>query len=41
MIEPYYDNNGITIYHGDAGEVLPCLGRIDLLLTDPPYELES
>jgi hypothetical protein len=26
-----------TIYHGDCREVLPSLGRFDLLLTDPPY----
>ena len=36
-IKPYYDQDGITIYHGDCREVLPTLGRFDLLLTDPPY----
>jgi DNA modification methylase len=39
MIEPYYQKDGITIYHGDCAEVLPELGRFDLLLTDPPYGL--
>lgn len=34
---PYYDHGGITIYHGDCREILPGLGRFDLLLTDPPY----
>ncbi len=34
---PYYDHGGITIYHGDCREILPHLGRFDLLLTDPPY----
>lgn len=36
---PYYqdDRSGITIYVGDAREVLPTLGTFDLLLTDPPY----
>lgn len=34
---PYYDNSGITIYHGDSRDVLPTLSRCDLLLTDPPY----
>ena len=33
----YYDHGGITIYHGDCREILPSLGRFDLLLTDPPY----
>lgn len=37
MIEPYYEKDGITIYNGDCAEVLPELGRFDLLLTDPPY----
>lgn len=34
---PYYEHAGITIYHGDCLEVVPSLGVIDLLLTDPPY----
>ena len=34
---PYYQEDGITIYHGDCREILPSLGRFDLLLTDPPY----
>jgi DNA modification methylase len=33
----YYQHGGITIYHGDCREILPKLGRFDLLLTDPPY----
>lgn len=41
-MKPYYDDgNGIQIYHGDCREVLPTLevGSIDLVLTDPPYEM--
>lgn len=34
-MRPYYDHAGITIYHGDCREILPLLGRFDLLLTDP------
>lgn len=37
MIKPYYEHNGITIYHGDCREIMPQLGKFDLLLTDPPY----
>jgi DNA modification methylase len=37
MIEPYYDQDGITIYHGDCREILPQLPKVDLVLTDPPY----
>lgn len=34
---PYYQRDGITIYHGDCREILPGLGAFDLVLTDPPY----
>jgi len=34
---PYYDKDGITIYHGDCREILPQLPKVDLVLTDPPY----
>lgn len=41
MIEPYYDEDGITIYNADCREVLPQLEPVDLVLTDPPYGLKS
>jgi site-specific DNA-methyltransferase (adenine-specific) len=34
---PYYDHAGITIYHGDCLEILPTLGPVDCVVTDPPY----
>jgi site-specific DNA-methyltransferase (adenine-specific) len=34
---PYYDENGITIYHGKAELVVPQLEPVDVLVTDPPY----
>jgi site-specific DNA-methyltransferase (adenine-specific) len=37
MIEPYYQEDGITLYCGDCREILPELERVDLVLTDPPY----
>ena len=37
---PYYDANGIVIYHGDCREILPTLAPVDLVLTDPPYGLD-
>ncbi len=37
MIKPYYEEPGITIYHGDCREILPHLPKVDLVLTDPPY----
>ena len=37
-MKPYYDEDGITIYHGDAREILPSLTiSPGLVLTDPPY----
>lgn len=36
-MKPYYDHNGITIYHGDCRDILPSLPKVDLVLTDPPY----
>ena len=37
MTKPYYQEDGITIYHGDCREILPELPKVDLVLTDPPY----
>lgn len=39
--KPYYDEDGITIYHGDCREILPLLPKVDLVLTDPPYGVTS
>lgn len=36
-MKPYYEHNGITIYHGDCREILPQIGRCDAVITDPPY----
>jgi len=34
---PYYQNGGITIYHGDCREVCPLLPSVGMVVTDPPY----
>lgn len=39
IVSPFYDRDGITIYNADCRDVLPMLGKFDLLLTDPPYGL--
>lgn len=36
-MKSYYQDEVCTIYHADCREILPHLGRFDLLLTDPPY----
>ena len=37
MLKPYYQDEWVTIYHGDCREILPELPKVDLVLTDPPY----
>lgn len=37
MTAPYYERGGITIYHGEALEIIPDLPEFDALITDPPY----
>ena len=36
-MKPYYQDDFVTLYHGDCREIVPTLGKFDLLLTDPPY----
>jgi site-specific DNA-methyltransferase (adenine-specific) len=36
-MQPYYQQDGITIYHGDCREVLPQLPEVDHVISDPPY----
>lgn len=38
-LSPYYEKNGITLYHSNFETILPQLkaDSFDLLLTDPPY----
>lgn len=48
VVKPYYQQDGITIYHADCRYVLPSEAAFragsstyDLLLTDPPYGLKE
>ena len=38
-LKPYYERDGITIYHGDCREILPHL-KADCVVTDPPFGVE-
>ena len=37
QIKPYYEQDGIVLYHADCRDVLPQLGPVDHVITDPPY----
>lgn len=37
-MKPYYEVDGIVIYHGDCRDVLPHV-KADAVVTDPPYLL--
>jgi DNA modification methylase len=32
---------GVTLYLGDCREILPTLGKVDAVVTDPPYEADA
>lgn len=36
-MKPYYENENGKLYHGDCLEIMLKLGKVDLVLTDPPY----
>jgi len=38
-MNPYYQDDWTTIYHGDSREVLPSLPKASAIVTDPPYGL--
>ncbi|KKL14396.1 hypothetical protein LCGC14_2516100 [marine sediment metagenome] len=36
-MKAYYQDETVTIYHGDCREILPHLPKVDLVLADPPF----
>lgn len=36
-MKPYWSEGDLTLYHGDAMEILPTLQPADAIITDPPY----
>ena len=40
MSKPYYDEDGITIYHGDCREIGPKVSA-SIVCTDPPYGINK
>ena len=41
MTDPYYQDDHVTLWHGDCRDVLPALpdASVDAIVTDPPYSL--
>lgn len=40
-LQPYYEDDAVTLYHGDCLDVLPTLSDVGLVLTSPPYNLNG
>jgi hypothetical protein len=36
-VTPYYDDGVVALFHGNCLDVLPALGQVDHVITDPPY----
>lgn len=34
---PYFKTDDFEIYNGDCAEILPLIGQVDAIVTDPPY----
>ena len=41
MIQPYFETELGKLYHGDCLEILPQLPMVDLILTDPLYNIKK
>ena len=37
MPKPFYQDDWVTLYHGDNADILPMLGPVEHVITDPPY----
>lgn len=40
-MKPYYEDETVRLYHGDCLDVLPSLGGVHSVLTDPPYSAHT
>ncbi len=38
---PYWQDGPLTLYCGDAMDILPAIGQADAIITDPPYQETS
>ena len=37
MTKPFYEDSAVQVFHGDCREIVPGLGRFELVALDPPY----
>jgi site-specific DNA-methyltransferase (adenine-specific) len=37
VLKPYFEEDGIVIYHGDCREIMPQLDPVQCVIADPPY----
>lgn len=40
-MKPYYEADGVKLFHADYRDALPHVGPFDFVLTDPPYKLTA
>lgn len=40
-MKPYYQDDSVTIFHGDNLEIISQLPKVDLIITDPPYGVNT
>jgi len=40
-VTPYYQDEAVTLWHGDNAAILPLIGRVDHVMTDSPYSQET
>lgn len=38
-MKPYYQDDMVSLYHGDSEEILSTISEVDLVVTSPPYNL--
>ena len=41
FLKPYYQDEWVTIYHGDCREILPELPKVDFVYADPPFNTQD
>lgn len=39
-MRPYYKDEAVTIYHGDARGIIPEMGQPEIVVSDPPYGID-